>query len=243
MQILLSSKERIVTRSLVISFFLLLTYTVISLFSPSESVFAAWNITDKTQQINVYLRPSIGISILDSTATSTISDLTFNMVPSASGTFQKQSAVAHVYTTNPTGYTLYISSDYKTHTNAYTNRLINTNTAIDDSTDSSIGAIPTLASDNVAESAFSAANSAHKNRWGYSRVWNETVSSNVYSGGSAATYRPVPNHGSQAIVRNDVTRAISSSNTTVGIGVNIDTSKASGTYKNKIVLTALANAE
>lgn len=239
---MLNKKEKNITRGLVAAFAMVVAYTAVSLLAPIQDTSAYW-ITDAPQQVNVYLRPSIGISILDSTATSEITDLAINITPTSTGSFNKNSAVAHVYTTNPTGYTLYISSDYQNHAGANTSSLIITNTSVDDTTASSIGNVPTLASDNVAESAFSAANSAHKNRWGYSRSWNETVAGNTYSGGSATTYRPVPVKGTQAIVRSDVTRQISSSNTNVGVGVNIDTSKAAGTYRNKIVLTAIANAE
>jgi len=242
---MLNKKEKTITRCLAAAFLLVTAYTVVSLLSPNEKASAYWNITGNSEeQINVYLRPSIGISILDSTATSTISDLSMNITPTSTGTFTKGAAVAHVYTTNPTGYTLYLSSDYKTHANVDTNRLVITNTSVDDSTDSAVGAVPTLAvNTGVAESAFSAANSAHKNRWGFSRVWNETVGGNTYSGGSATTYYQVPVKGSQTTVRSDVPRAISSSNTTIGVGVNIDTTKAAGTYKNRLVLTAVANAE
>ncbi|MBQ3325549.1 hypothetical protein IJG79_00120 [Candidatus Saccharibacteria bacterium] len=239
---MLNKKEKNITRGLVAIFALVFAYTTISLLAPLQKTSAYW-ITDAPQQVNVYLRPSIGISVLDSTATSDITDLSINITPTSTGTFNKNSAVAHVYTTNPTGYTLYLSSDYQNHAGANTSSLINTNTSVDDTTATSIGNVPTLASSNVAESTFSAANSAHKNRWGFSRSWNETVAGNTYSGGSATAYYPVPVKGTQTVVRSDVTRQISSSNTTIGVGVNIDTTKAAGTYRNRLVLTAIANAE
>ncbi|MBR2864310.1 InlB B-repeat-containing protein, partial [Candidatus Saccharibacteria bacterium] len=201
---------------------------------------SAYYIKGSTQVINAELLPSIGITILDNTASSVITDLAIDILPSPTGTFGKNSAIADVFTTNRTGYTLYISSDYNNHASTATNSLINTNTSVDDTTTSSIGNIPTLSTTNVSESAFSAANSSYKNQWGYSDVWSETIGDDSYSGGSATTYNPVPVKNTQATIRDDVDRQVSSSRTTIGVGVNVDTNKASGTYRNKLVFTAVA---
>ncbi len=240
---LYSKKEKIITQSLIVATLALLGFTTFSLFATSHAYATGDTVTRTAQQIvNVNLLPSIGISVLDSTATNTITDLAVNIVPTSTGAFNKNSAVAQVQTTNRTGYTLYISSDYQNHAGTDTASLINTTTTIDDTTTSSVGNIPTLSASDVSETDFSAANSTYKNMWGYSKVWSETVAGYSYAGGSATTYQPVPVSGNQVAIRSDVTRQISTSNTTVGVGVNVDTTKAAGTYKNKLVFTAIANS-
>ena len=78
---------------------------------------SAYYIKGSTQVINAELLPSIGITILDNTASSVITDLAIDILPSPTGTFGKNSAIADVFTTNRTGYTLYISSDYNNRSN------------------------------------------------------------------------------------------------------------------------------
>ncbi len=191
--------------------------------------------------VDVSVQPVISIRTLDSTGTTDISSLSIDIVPEDTGRFGKNSMKVQVDTTNITGYVLHMTSDYKTDGTtsettpatqaSYTNALVST--ANNDT-------IPSI-STTVSESDFSTTNSSYQNMWGVSKAWNETISGNTLSGGSITSYFGVPVHGSNIIIRDDVTTPAHVSTTDVGVGANVNTAKMSGTYNNRLVFTAVAN--
>ena len=167
-----------------------------------------------TQDVTVTLGASILMHILDSTATTEISGITLDLVPTAVGVTTSESVVVDVATSNAAGYTLYMNSDF-TDGGTYTTNLV-----------SPVGAIPT--------------STTLKNAWNYGTEWNETIGGESYSG--STTNQAIPPITSPATLRNDVTKATSSSKTTVAFNVNADTSIPAGVYKNKLVFTAVATS-
>ncbi len=191
--------------------------------------------------VDIDVQPVIAIRALDSAGTDTISSVPLNVYPVSSGAFAKNSFMIQVDTNNQTGYELFMSSDYKTDGTtstttpasqaAYTNSLVNV--PANDS-------IATISTD-VTESDFSANNSSYQNKWGVSKSWNETISGDSHTGGNLALYSPVPNHDTTITLRDDVETAAFNSRTDIGIAVNVNTEKISGSYRNKLVFTAVAN--
>ena len=134
----------------------------------------------------------------------------------------------------------------------YTTDLVNTDASVTGDT----GLIPTLVLpsgvDTITEAEFRVSNSNYKNMWGYS-LNGLTVSSTTNpstglventitenSDTSAITYTSIPAHSTNTLV-DEFTSSVESGLTPVTIGVNVSNSKASGTYKNTLEFTAIAN--
>ncbi|MBO7699373.1 InlB B-repeat-containing protein [Candidatus Saccharibacteria bacterium] len=105
--------------------------------------------TSKSLDVNLTLGNSISVRILDSTATSDLSLLSFDLTPTASGVTSTKRAIVDVSTSNITGYKLYVEANGKDHNNQYTTDLVQGDTA-----DSHV--IPT-----------STSTSSNKNFWNY----------------------------------------------------------------------------
>ena len=210
---------------------LLLTPFFLSSLPTSATNGTASDSTDVT----LNLLDSISIRTLDSTRATEIESLDMELTPTPSGRFIKDTTVVDVSTSNPSGYMLYMSSEYADprtstpSTPVYTTDMINHNTNVSDT-------VANLTSTNVSESAFSAASStaspnANVNHWGYSLTENNV----------AGTYNPVPAYNASATIRNDVVSAVEHSYTPVTVGINVDTNIASGTYTNNLVFSTIVN--
>ncbi|MBR2588953.1 hypothetical protein IKE84_01265, partial [Candidatus Saccharibacteria bacterium] len=221
-----------------------------------------------SSDVTVTLSDIIALRILDSTASSEISSLVLNLTPTPNGVFTKGSFNVEGSTSNVTGYKLYMTSigtnpvsngsssgdnsggDSTTAT--YTTDLVNTDSSVTGDT----GLIPTLVLpsgvDTITEAEFRVSNSNYKNMWGYS-LNGLTVSSTTNpstglventitenSDTSAITYTSIPAHSTNTLV-DEFTSSVESGLTPVTIGVNVSNSKASGTYKNTLEFTAIAN--
>lgn len=192
----------------------------------------------------------IAMQVLDATATNAIDHLNLDLSPSPTGVFNKTTAIIEVGTTNPTGYTLTMISDYQDHSSTYTNDLVYTTSGVNDV----ISSIIPASGDSITESQFSVANSSYMNNWGYSLnsatvtvtevggVSTVTVTNNADP--STITYKAVPAHGgTAATLRDDVTTATGASYTPITIGTNVNTAIRSGTYSNRLLFTATANPQ
>ena len=173
---------------------------------------ATEGVATASQDINVNLGSSLLLRILDSTATESVSELVLDMTPTALGTTVSDSVVVDVATSNSMGYKLYMNSDF-TDSGTYTTNLVGVS-----------GAIPT--------------STTLKNAWNYGTSWNETISSETHSG--STTNQVIPAHDSPVTLRDDVTVATNSSQTTVTFNVNADTTIPAGTYANKLLFSAVA---
>ena len=186
--------------------------------------------------LSVRVKDVIAIRILDDTGTSSISTLGIDIAPTPNGSTVTENAIVDVATSNETGYTLYMDSDYKedgtssTTTpetqSTYTTDLIHTDPTITVTIPSSV---PSSSSDT--------------NFWNYTTSWNDTIgtgsNTTTLTGSTPATV--IPTHGTPDTIRDDVTEPSDSSMTTIGINVNVNNNIPSGTYKNKLVFTAVAN--
>ena len=85
--------------------------------------------TSKSLDVNLTLGNSISVRILDSTATSDLSLLSFDLTPTASGVTSTKRAIVDVSTSNITGYKLYVEANGKDHNNQYTTDLVQGDTA------------------------------------------------------------------------------------------------------------------
>ena len=192
-------------------------------------------------QLSFTLSQAIAVRVLDSTATSEITNLSYNISPSPSGFTTRNSAVVDVATSNETGYSLSMTSDYRidgtssdpsapnysaTSTAAYT-------TALVPSPASGISVnIPTSIS-------------ATKNYWNYGTSWNEDLEDALnnttnYTGGTS-TNKVIPAHTTSDTIRSDVDVPTDSSKTTINIDVNASEDIPTGTYNNRLVFTAVGN--
>ncbi len=185
--------------------------------------------------VAVSVTPVISIRTLDSTATSPISSLDFNILPSAAGTRTTQTTVVDVSTSNVSGYNLLMQSDYQNGAN-YTTDLVHADPTIATTT---AGQIPTATTATVSATSY----------WNYSKSWNETLgptgNTSDFSSSSIATSAKdnqlIPAHGTPATIRNDVDIATASSKTNIDVNINIATDKTAGSYKNRLLFTAIAN--
>ncbi len=185
--------------------------------------------------VAVSVTPVISIRTLDSTATSPISSLDFNILPSAAGTRTTQTTVVDVSTSNVSGYNLLMQSDYQNGAN-YTTDLVHADPTIAATT---AGQIPTATTATVSATSY----------WNYSKSWNETLgptgNTSDFSSSSIATSAKdnqlIPAHGTPATIRNDVDIATASSKTNIDVNINIATDKTAGSYKNRLLFTAIAN--
>ena len=102
------------------------------------TTYATTGPTSNTNEVNAHILGTIAIRLLDSTATSEISQLDFSFdgssaskpLPTPSGVSQTNTTVVDVATTNPTGYKLYMQSNYQDTNNNYTTNLTNTDTDV-----------------------------------------------------------------------------------------------------------------
>ncbi len=85
--------------------------------------------TSKSLDVNLTLGNSISVRILDSTATSDLSLLSFDLTPTAAGVTSTKRAIVDVSTSNITGYKLYVEANGKDHNNQYTTDLVQGDTA------------------------------------------------------------------------------------------------------------------
>ena len=233
----------------VAAFFLTLLSTPLLALTLTTSAYAdtEYPSANKSLDINVYIDPVISIRALDSTGTNPISALPVNVTPTSTGTFAKNNLILQVDSTNSTGYSLYLTSDYKTDGTTsettpvtaaeYTNSLVNLTY-----NDTITSLASTITPENpVSETDFSTASSTYQNMWGISKAWNETFSGSTFSGGSATDYFSVPVNGTTTTIRDDVDTVSNNSRTSVGVGVNVNTNKEAGIYRNRLVFTSVAN--
>ena len=219
----------------------LATFTFASCLNPASA--SATTTNSPNSSLVVTLPEIISLRLLDSTASSDINNLVMNINPTPNGAFTKGSLIADVSTSNATGYKLYMTStgkDHSTPTPAYTTDLVNTNSAVDPS----VGTIPTLAlNSSITESEFKVSNSTYTNKWGYSLNGllidsNNNISENTNP--SSITYTNVPANGTNDQIQEKNVPA-EHGRTPITFGVNATSGKASGTYKNVIEITAIAN--
>ena len=84
-----------------------------------------------SNQVSVTIPGSIAVRLLDSTATSEISYLSFDLTPTPQGTSQTKRTIVDVGTSNPTGYKLYMQSNYQAG-GSYTTNLVHTDSSVTD---------------------------------------------------------------------------------------------------------------
>ncbi len=210
---------------------------VSSLLIPSVFSFASASAESVgSSTLSVRVKDVIAIRILDDTGTSSISTLGIDIAPTPNGSTVTKNAIVDVATSNETGYTLYMDSDYKEDGTSssttpetqfnYTTDLIHTDPTVTVTIPSSV---PSSSSDT--------------NFWNYTTSWNDTIGtgSNTTTLTGTAPATVIPTHGTPDTIRDDVTESTDSSMTTIGINVNVNNDIPSGTYKNKLVFTAVAN--
>ena len=209
--------------TMVVGIFSVIFLLFVSLFAVGgNSAYAANGPSSNTNQVNARILGTIAIRLLDSTATTEISSLNFNLTPTPNGVVDTETTVVDVATTNPTGYKLYMQSDYQTKdssgnpTGTYTTNLNNTDTDVADNIPT---AIPTSGLPKV--------------------FWNYAS----YSHGSTpSTTSVIPAHGSPDKIAQNFS-ATNSDQIDVPITVGVDTSIVSGTYENSLLFSAIANPE
>ncbi|MBQ8984760.1 hypothetical protein IJ098_02820, partial [Candidatus Saccharibacteria bacterium] len=210
--------------------------TVLTFFSLSPSAHAttpANGSASSTADVVLNLTSAISIRTLDSTASSEIESLNLELTPTPSGRFTKDTTVVDVSTSNPSGYKLYMQSDYTDpststpSTPVYTTDMLHSNPSVSDK-------VANLGSTNVTEVAFSAANSSYRNSWGYSLNGlsvtgssSPTITPNTNP--ASIIYNPVPAHANAVTINGGTTSATEHSYTPVTIGANVDTNIVSGT--------------
>ena len=227
---------------------------VLSLIVLDTSAYATTPTGTADLDLSVSVTPVISIRTLDSTATSEISALNFNIAPTSSGVRNTQTTVVDVSTSNVSGYNLLMQSDYRTDgtsstdstgrpgsgnttsTASFTTSLINTNSTIAAET---VGQIPTATTSAASSTSY----------WNYTKSWNETLGPTGNTESFTSSTLPVASTDNQLIpayntpttIRDDVDIATASSQTNIDINVNVATDKSAGAYKNKLVFTAIAN--
>ena len=92
-----------------------------------------------SNQVSVTIPGSIALRLLDSTATTEIDSLSFDLTPVASGTALTKRTIVDVATSNPTGYKLYMQSNYQ-KSGSYTTDLVHTDSSVTDSIPTSTSA-------------------------------------------------------------------------------------------------------
>ena len=190
--------------------------------------------------VDVEIQPTIAVRVVNSNYEQ-ITTVPFNITPTGNGQAEETEFLVQVDTNSSTGYTLLMSTDYKTDgttsetdpaTDAeYTTALVNT---------SAHDSIPSI-STNVDPDDFYDTED-YQNQWGIFRYWNEVIAGGNYYG-NVTFFLPVPSHGTNIVLRNDVDVAASNSRTSVGVAAKVNTEKTSGHYRNKLVFTAMANPE
>ena len=90
---------------------------------------------------SVEVKDVISVRVLDGTATSQIAELNVNIAPTPQGSTVTQNAIVDVATSNRTGYTLYMASDYQDNNNNYTTALINVDPTVDATIPTSTSAV------------------------------------------------------------------------------------------------------
>ena len=202
--------------------FLVPAFLALTLLVPSVSATdpePATSSSTASSTTTVTLVNTITVRILDSTGASAINSVSLPFEATPGGSFNSSAFNVEVSTNNATGYKLYLSTNYQIpETSTYTTDLVNqTITSF---------TIPTLAS-NVSATDFSTGASGSLNHWGYSL--------------DDVTFKPVPTHSNTDQI--DYLGTPTATNLTpVSIGANVNMSKASGAYKNQLILTAIAEA-
>ena len=192
-------------------------------------------------QLSFTLSQAIAVRVLDSTATSEITNLSYNISPSPSGFTTRNSAVVDVATSNETGYSLSMTSDYRvdgTSSDPSAPNYSSTSTAA-----YTTALVPSPASGisvNIPTSI-----TATKNYWNYGTSWNEDLEDALnnttnYTGGTS-TNKVIPAHTTSDTIRSDVDVPTDSSKTTINIDVNASEDIPTGTYNNRLVFTAVGN--
>ena len=202
------------------------------------SVSATNGPTSNTNQVSARILGSIAIRLLDSSATTEISQLDFafdgntstpghGSLPTSAGVNLTNTTVVDVATTNPTGYMLYMQSNYQTKdssgnpTGTYTTNLTHTDTEVSD-------VIPTLVPSTTPSDP----------TYGAKVYWN--YASYPHGGTAPSIPSTIPAHGSPVMLTQKFTPN-NSDKTDVDINVGVDTSIVSGTYENQLLFSAIAN--
>ncbi len=168
--------------------------------------------------INLNVVNSIAIRILDSAGTTEINNVPLSLTAAPGGSFASADFNVDVSVSAADGYTLFMSSSYTLPSSTtYSTDLVN-------QTENSY-VIPTLGS-AVSATDFATGASDSTNKWGYSV--------------DDTTYNPIPAHGSAEQI-DTYSQATSSRLTPVNIGLFVNLDKPSGTYKNQLTFSAVAN--
>ena len=181
-------------------------------FSTSTTTFAE----SGSNTITANLPGSVAIRLLDSTGTTEISSLDFNnLTPTPQGTTASKSFIVDVATSNPTGYKLYMQSDYKiddgdnnSSNDVYTTNLTHTDTDVSD-------VIPTSTT------------SGAKVYWNYVNPLTSNTS-------------VIPPYGTPDRIAQGL-EPTNSDQTEVAINVGVDTTIVSGAYENQLLFSAVGN--
>ncbi len=172
--------------------------------------------TSANSRIKVDLDNGIALRILDKTGTTEISDLAISLEATPTGAFAARNLNVEVSSSNPGGYRLFMSTDYQ-------NGAENTNALVN--TEDGSYTVPTLDAE-VTKADFSAGNNQYVNHWGYST--------------DDATYKPLPTYHTNVLVKKTDTEA-NAEKVPVYFGANADMSIHSGSYRNQVVFSAIAN--
>ena len=178
---------------------------------------------NKVSTATANISNGIAIRILDKTGNYDIDSLNLAFASEPDGAFASDSFIASVSTPNASGYKLYMNSTYEADS-SYTTALTN----IEDANYS----IPTLSTNNVSLADFSKKNSPYMNMWGYSKSWD--------GGGDASTFGPIAAHTGNDLIREETGKVLNS-NTTITVGINANMQIPSGTYRNELTFSAVAN--
>ena len=170
--------------------------------------------------VGANISSSIAIRLLDSAASTDITRLDFSFTPTASGSSETKRTIVDVATSNPTGYKLYMQSNYQDSNSNYTTDLVHTTNSVPDADIADV--IPTY----VPGSGSGGSGSS-------TLYWN-------YTNPMTSSATVIPAHGTPDKL-DQYFDATNSRQTPVDINVSVDTTIVSGSYQNQLLFSTVAN--
>lgn len=187
--------------------------------SAYSMLFGGASVFANSNKLSVEVDNGVAVRIVDKTGETAISSLDMELLISPRGAFTSDFFDVEVSTSNPAGYSLYMSSDYQSGSPvAHTTDLVN----IEDPTHT----IPSLVTEDVPKTDFATPGGAYVNRWGWSK--------------DGIRFDPVPVYDTDVQIKTTRTET-NKDLTPIHVGVNANSDMVSGTYRNNLVFSAVGN--
>ncbi|MBR5621411.1 hypothetical protein IKW75_02950 [Candidatus Saccharibacteria bacterium] len=175
---------------------------------------------ETSSEVNLALQEVISVRILNGAGTSEINNVPLSVTADPGGSFASNNFNVDVSTSAKNGYKLYVNSNYTVpSTSAYSTDLTNL-------TENSY-TIPTITT-SVSATDFSTGASGSTNKWGISI--------------DSTNFIPVPGHSTSTQI-DSYNQSTASRLTPIVVGLFVNLDKPSGTYKNQLTFSAVANPE